>query len=203
MDAPPRIAALVLAAGEGRRMGCLKQLLPFAGRTVVECVADAAAAAGLAPVVVVLGCGAEEVRARLAGRRLLFAHNPDYTAGMLSSVQAGLRALLEAAGDVRGFLLCLGDQPEVAPATMALVAGALDEESIVVPVFGDRRGHPVGFGIRHAPAILALGAGESLRDVVRRSSEWVREVPVETPSVLNDLDTPEQYRQALARHAQP
>lgn len=197
------LVAIVLAAGESRRMGTLKQLLPYGDRTLLQCVVDNALEARVGPVVVVLGHRAEEVRTSLDKRPVIVAVNPNVSFGMLSSVQVGVRAalpLLPVEGR-RGFLFCLGDQPQVGSEVIRHVATAFREtaKGIVLPVVAGRRGHPVAYSAAYADEILALGPEASLRDVLRRHPEDVQEVPLESESILEDLDTPEDYQRALAR----
>ena len=107
--------AVILAAGESRRMGEPKQLLPFAGKTMLQCVIDAF---DVDEALVVLGCRADEIEKRIHGARVV--HNPNYKAGMFTSVQAGLRALPSGTKLV---LLGLCDQPRLQRATAPGAAG--------------------------------------------------------------------------------
>ncbi|MBI3945382.1 MAG: nucleotidyltransferase family protein [Armatimonadetes bacterium] len=199
---PYGLVAIILAAGESRRMGRPKQLLPYGDRTVLQRVADNVLASGVRPVIVVLGHRAEEVRASLGDRPVVPVVNTDYASGMLSSVQAGVRAalpLLMIEGR-RGFLFCLGDQPQVGPEVIRAVATAFadTERGIVVPVLAGRRGHPAAYSAVYAGEILALGPGVGLREVLRRHPEDVCAVPLEEEGILADLDTPEEYRRAVS-----
>lgn len=210
-----RIAAVVPAAGMSRRMGRLKPLLPFGDKPMLARVSENLAAAGAAPVIVVTGHAAPDIVAalRASGSRdanggdLLCAHNADYAAGgMLSSVQTGVRALPE---DAEAFLLALGDQPMVRPATLRALLRARRETGapIVRPVHGGRRGHPVLFDARCAPDILALPAGATLKTYVTQRRAEAVEVAVDDAAVLADVDTPEDYQRALREwpewHEQP
>ena len=108
--APPgKVAALVLAAGQSRRMGQANKLLaPVDGRPMVAHAVDAMLASRADPVIVVTGHQADAVRAALAGRPVIWAHNPDYASGLSSSLAAGLAALPE---DAEGVVIGLGDMP--------------------------------------------------------------------------------------------
>ena len=120
------VAAVVPAAGMSRRMGRPKPLLPLgAVPMVVRVVETLFAAGGLEPLVVVTGHGREHVEAALSLLPVEFFHNPDYERGeMLSSVQAGIRAVAGRAGAV---VLALADQPAVTPEIVAALVDAWRE----------------------------------------------------------------------------
>ena len=95
MSNPPKVAGIVLAAGEGSRMGSTKQLLPFRGSTLLECVVDSALASSLHRVVVVIGHKADELLPLLEKRPVTVVLNPRYASGQSSSLKSGLQALVE------------------------------------------------------------------------------------------------------------
>ena len=184
-------------------MGRPKQLLPFGDRTVLQCVVENALAAEVGPVLVVLGHRAEEIAGSLGGRPAGVVVNAEYRRGMLSSVQAGVRAALPLLAEpgCRGFLFCLGDQPHVGPETFRRVAGtaAAAGRGIVLPTFAGRRGHPAAYAARFAAEILALGPDATLRDLLSRHPDEVLDVPVTDAGVLLDMDTPEEYARLTMR----
>jgi molybdenum cofactor cytidylyltransferase len=204
-------AAIVLAAGLSRRMGRFKLTLPWGDRTVIGQVVATLEAAGVAEIIVVTGHRADEVAATLADTTAHAVHNPDYAAGeMLSSIQAGLRALgarrglkpppqasesrLKPAKNAPAALLCLGDQPQMRAATVqaVLAAGAADGWSrIAIPSYRMRAGHPILLPNWLWPEIL--GCTGTLRDVMAAHRERTRFLVVDTPTILADLDTPEDY----------
>ncbi len=200
----PAVGALVCivpAAGESRRMGRPKQLLPFGDRTVLECVVDAALFANVGPVVVVLGHRAGDVAACLGDRPAITVVNHDYRAGMLSSVQAGVRTALPLLPCVgrRGFLFLLGDQPRIGADTVRRMACAFgtSRHGIVLPVCAGRRGHPAAYSAAYAPEILALPPDVGLREILRRHPEDVEELPLDAPGILDVLNTPQEYERLL------
>ena len=156
-------AAIILAAGLSSRMGRFKLTLPWGDRTVIGQVVATLAAAGVDGIIVVTGHRSDEVVATLAGTNAHVVHNPDYAAGeMLSSIQAGVRALtdrrglkpppqagesrLKSAGNAPAALLCLGDQPQMQVATVQAVLSAGEADSwnrIVIPSHQMRAGHPI------------------------------------------------------------
>ncbi|MBN1286499.1 MAG: putative selenium-dependent hydroxylase accessory protein YqeC [Anaerolineae bacterium] len=196
-----RVGAVVLAAGRSTRMGRSKVLLPWDGRTVIASIVERLKAADLSEVVVVTGHehaaveGALNGLHGLGGAPVQLAHNPDYRSGeMISSFQTGLCALSEGTS---ACLLVLGDQPLLSPRVMWQVLEAYARgtgRSIVAPSFGRRRGHPVLFDRMHWPELLALKPGEAPRDLLGRYA--VYHVPVNSASILQDIDTPADYVRA-------
>ncbi len=187
------IAALVLAAGLSRRMGRFKLTLPWGQTTVIGQVVATLTAARLKDVVIVTGHRAAEIEAALTGTATRTAHNPDYATGeMLSSIQVGVQELLD--GGWKAVLLCLGDQPQMQVATVqaVLAAGAADGWShIVIPSYEMRAGHPIVLPAWLWPEILACAG--TLRDVMAAHRSQTHYLAVDTPSVLADLDTSEDY----------
>ena len=125
-DAQPgsatKIAAIVLAAGQSRRMGDINKLLvEVDGVAMVTCAVDAALASGAEPVIVVTGHESGKMEKLLAGRAVKFIHNADFAEGMSTSVRAGLNAL---DADTGAALICLGDMPHVDSSLISrLIAG--------------------------------------------------------------------------------
>jgi len=199
------IWAVVLAAGESRRMGTQKLLLPFGDMTVAGAVVRAARASRVDRVLVVLGADRERVRAELEPGRepgrsagpagpaaIAFAVNEDYPSGMLSSIQAGFRAL---PGDAEAAVVMLGDQPFLPSWIVDAVVAAYREsgKGIVVPVFRGRRGHPVLVDTKYRDEILGLDPADGLRQLMRARPGDVREIEVDDAGILRDLDTPADY----------
>jgi molybdenum cofactor cytidylyltransferase len=152
-------------------------------------------------VLVVLGHRSEEIAAELDGEGAQIVLNPRYAEGMLTSIQAGIAA---APADAEWFVIALGDQPWLRTATVELLleeanTAAEEGQSIVVPSYGGRRGHPLIVHSRHRREIVGLDAEVGLRELLRRHPEAVRHVLVEEEGVLMDMDTPQDYEQAVER----
>ena len=191
MEKANDIWALVLAAGESRRMGEPKLLLPYRGRTVIEAVLESAAASRAGGTLVVLGGEADRIEEKVAGRAVARTRNPNFAEGMLSSVQWGIRGL---PGDVRAAVVLLGDQPWIAASTIDRVIGAFLEgkKGLVYPAFRGKGGHPLLVDLgRYRKEISRLDPSEGLRGLLRRHPGDVLRLEVETPEILEDLDLPE------------
>jgi len=193
------IIAIVPAAGQSRRMGVEKQLLPFAGTTVIGHIVDELQRSRIDEVRVVVGHQAERVCQALAGRSILIFSNANYErTGMLASVRCGLAAM---PADCRAVLVALGDQPAI---TAELVDAMIDgfssgERGIVVPVHAGRRGHPLLLAARYRGEILTSCDQTGLRGLLAAHADDVFELPAPTAAVLADMDCPEDYRRELAR----
>jgi len=193
-----QVSAIVLAGGESKRMGRLKPLLRFGELTVIETILHTLCRCSLAEILVILGHRAEEIEPLLKNYPVRIVHNTRYRRGMLSSVQAGLQA---ACGDAKAYLICLGDQPSLQVRTVQLLLGAFAAEpgGIYLPCYLGRGGHPLLIDARYRDEIGALDPEIGLRQLLQRHPQQLRHVEVAAPEVLEDLDTPEQYRLALAR----
>lgn len=198
-DAGQRIAGLVLAAGRGTRMGGPNKLTAeLDGAPLVRHAVETARAAGLAPVVVVTGHAPEAVTSALAGCDVTFVHNPDFAAGMSTSLRAGLAAL---PGEVDGAVVLLGDMPRVPPGLVRALMAAFDPAGGIhaaVPVRGGHRGNPVLFGRRLFGELMTVSGDVGGRGVLGAHGEAVAEVPVSGDGAFLDVDTPEALAAARA-----
>ncbi|HEX4418468.1 MAG TPA: NTP transferase domain-containing protein [Kofleriaceae bacterium] len=184
-----RIAAIVLAAGRGSRMGRNKLTAELDGEPVVRYTVRAVLESRARPAIVVTGHEAEAVRAALAGLDVVFVHNPDYADGMSTSLRVGLAA----AGQVDAALVCLGDMPRLRPSHFDAVIGAYragDPGDIIVPVSDRKRGNPVLWPRKFFSEISDLHGDVGARSLIEKYSDHVRLVPIDDPAILVDVDTP-------------
>lgn len=195
-------AAIILAAGASQRMGYPKALLPYRGRPFLAGILDAAYAAGFETRVVVLGYYADKIRENIDLTDVVVTASDDLPAGPIGSIRAGLKAL--ESHPVEAALVWPVDRPHVQVATIAALLDAYRQthQPVVVPAFRGRRGHPVLFGRAVFAELAAAPAGEGARAVVRRDRARVIEVPVSDSAVLEDLNTPEDYKGLLRREDQ-
>lgn len=191
------VAAIVLAAGLSTRMGQPKVLLPWTkNATILEHIIMQLILARVDHITVVTGNRAGEVHRLATKRGVETVHNPDYADGeLISSLQAGLKSLPK---NTAAALVVLGDQPRIQPRVVNQVAMAYAEGKgrLVAPTYRGERGHPILIDRRYWPELLALPPGGTPRQVINQYKDEMALVPVDTDSVLQDVDTPEDYRQA-------
>ena len=194
----PETAAILLAAGESRRMGELKALLPWQGQSLISHQLTALTGGGVDRVIVVLGHRYEELLPEIDGKTgVEWTLNPDYLQGKTTSIKAGLAALKNRLP--MALLLLNVDQPRSAETVGSLLrqhraSGPL----ITIPAFAGKGGHPVVFDGALIAELGAIGeATQGIREVVRRHREGTLRVEMDSGEVLWDLNTPEQYQAAL------
>lgn len=186
------VGTVLLAAGRGTRFGASPKLLSLLdGKPLVRHAAEAAVQAGLGPVVAVLGHAGAQVREALAGLPLTVVENPDYAAGLSTSLRAGLAALPEA---VTGAIVLLGDMPRVGSGLPVRLAEAFRAAPVapaaVVPVKDGRRGNPVLLNRLLLSAGIAGLTGDRGAGPLLARRDDVLELAVDEAGVLIDVDTP-------------
>lgn len=189
------IAAILLAAGESARMGDPKPLLAWGATTLIEYQLGELTASGLDDIVAVLGYEAERIRplASNAGARIVV--NEAYRQGRASSLRVGAAAVPD---DAESVLVLNVDEP--CPRMLLrrlLEAHRISGALITVPIYQGRRGHPTVLAGALLGDLRAVDEqSQGLRGLLRRHARTVREVPLPTPLVLLDLNTPEEYERA-------
>jgi molybdenum cofactor cytidylyltransferase len=196
----PRIAAVVLAAGQSSRMGLSNKLLmeidgiPLVRRTVI-----ALGAAQVSQVIVVTGHQEAEVRKALVGLDVLLVHNPRYAEGLSTSLKTGIEALGE---DIVAAVIGLGDMPGVTSEHLnRLIAGFSPggDGAIGVPVHNGKRGNPVLWARRFFEDMRGVAGDVGALHLIGANESLVYEVEFGDTAVLTDLDTPEQWSDYLSK----
>ena len=190
------ISAIILAAGESRRMGVQnKLLLQIDSEVLIRKFVKSVSNSLVDAVLVVVGFEAEKIKAVLHDQAVKFVDNPSYEEGMTTSIQSGVKA---SSNESTGLMICLADMPFAETYDLNLLIQAFNDyrrtESslIIVPVFQGKRGNPVLFSEVFREQILTH-KGEGCREIVRQFPHYVKEVSMENDNLLRDIDTPEDY----------
>lgn len=190
----PSIGAIVLAAGQSRRMGPVNKLLeviddvPLIRRTV-----ETVRASKAGNIVVVTGHESEAVKTALSGLNVVFVHNSNFQQGLSTSLDAGLAALPSADS---GVVVCLGDMPQIKPSHINALIDQFDPDqsrAIGVPVHLGKRGNPILWARQFFDAMTEVSGDVGARHLIGMNADLVYEVEFEDTAVLTDLDTPEQW----------
>jgi molybdenum cofactor cytidylyltransferase len=190
------IWAIILAAGESKRMRFPKMLLPFKGTTIIEQVIENVINSQVDETVVVLGAEKDEIEKLAVKWKVNHCYNEAYKEGMLSSVKCGFSFLPR---DFEAVLVFPGDQPMINPEITDKIISAYRTtgKGIVVPAFSGRRGHPLLISSSYRDEIDLLDPEEGLRELARKYSDDVFEVDANTADILKDIDTQDDYLNEL------
>lgn len=192
-----KLAAAILAAGESRRMGRPKALVPFEGLTFVEHLLQATNHPRVGIVRVVLGANAESIQAELKLDQEIVVVNQDWQQGQLSSIQSAIRSL--PADQTAGLLLCPVDHPLISTQLVSRLIAEFDSDRklIVVPTHQGRRGHPVIFHASLYAELLDASPNVGARQVVWAHPDAIAEIETDESGVILNLNDPETMRKAL------
>ncbi|WP_120498492.1 NTP transferase domain-containing protein [Kiloniella sp. EL199] len=188
----PKVTAILLAAGQSRRMGPENKLLQeWHGKPLVKWVADNIDESKVGHTIVVTGHEAGLVVESLQSNDVEYVHNPDFSEGLSTSLIKGLMAV---PADSDAVLICLGDMPSIHSTQLNQLIKSYDPENgaaICVPTFEGKRGNPVLWSRSFIPEMLNLKGDSGARHLLGNYPGDLQEVPMENTSVLSDIDTPE------------
>ena len=192
------VVAILLAAGESRRMGQLKALLPWQGVSLIKHQVDSLRAGGVDRVVVVLGHRSDELKSELRDTTgVSWQLNPDYLQGKTTSIKAGLNAL--GADQPQALLLLNVDQPRSADVIRSLLEEHQSQCNLItIPTHNGKGGHPIILSPTLLDELRQIDEESfGIKAVVQRHLEGTRRVEMDSPEVLWDLNTPEEYQRVL------
>jgi molybdenum cofactor cytidylyltransferase len=192
----PRIAAVVLSAGESSRMGRPKALLPIEGETFIGRIVGSLKRTQVGKILVVLGHNADQLAAAIGALPVEILINPNYQLGQLSSLQVAVRTLLPDP-DCDGMLVHLVDHPYLDASLVDRMIRQFYEskKDIVVPRCRGKRGHPVLFSRRLFGELLDAPMDQGAKAVVNAHGDATLEMETDEEGITVDIDTPELYRQ--------
>jgi molybdenum cofactor cytidylyltransferase len=198
------LAAAILAAGESRRMGSPKALLPYRGSTFLEHLVSTVQHPRVGIVRIVLGAGADRIRDSLSAPASDIIVNTEWQLGQLSSIQSAVRHLkqLQKEGkNTEGVIVCPVDHPLITADLVAKLIAEFDAsgKAIVLPKFKGRRGHPVIFRSILYDELLAASPEVGARQVVWAHAADLAEVPTDEEGTILNLNDPESFRRATGQ----
>lgn len=187
------ISAILLGAGESKRMGVDKLSLSWGKKTVLEHCLDTLLRSKVKEVVVVLGGQTRGVGSRIKGRKVKVVINPHSRWGMSASIRRGIQAIDPRS---QGILIALGDQPLLQTRTInALIHAFVQRKgSIVLPSYRGRRGHPVLFARCYEKELLKLRGDVGGKSIIKIYSGSIIEVRTRSEAVVKDIDTWKGYK---------
>ncbi len=189
-----RISCVILAAGESRRLGTNKLLLPFRESTVIESVIAVYDLPAIMEHVIVVGAYGQDIQEKVKNDSIIWATNtrPENEVG--SSLQIGLNIVSENADAV---IIAHGDMPMIRLETIAGMIDLFKQGSIVIPVFKSKKGHPVMIDRSIAKKCMNPAFTHPLRHIIREHQELVMFFDSSDEGVLLDIDTWEDYNRLL------
>jgi molybdenum cofactor cytidylyltransferase len=195
------LAAVILSAGASSRMGRPKALLPYREGTFLEHLMEVTRDPRIEMTRVVLGAGAETIRAVANLDPSVVILNPEWEKGQLSSIRAGLRSLDGV--DLDGMILCPVDHPLVSALLVSELVTKFYElkKAIVLPTYKGRRGHPVIFSKQLFGELLSAPEETGARAVVWAHAGEVLEVPTDEEGVILNLNDPDMLKRAIGQDA--
>lgn len=191
------LGAAILSAGESKRMGSPKALLPYRGTTFLEHLIKVTRHPRIGITHIVLGAGADSIRDKVQMDAAWIVVNDEWEKGQLSSIQAAVRSL--PAGQTEGMILCPVDHPLVSAKLVSQLIEEFDSagKAVVLPTYRGRRGHPVIFRATLYDELLRATPEIGARQVVWAHANEISEVPTEEQGVVLNLNDPETLRKAL------
>jgi molybdenum cofactor cytidylyltransferase len=186
------ISAILLGAGESKRMGVDKLSLPWGRKTVLNHCLETLLKSEVKEVIVVLSPREKMLKVLSRSRKVKEVVNPFFRKGMSTSIRRGIQMIPP---NRQGILIALGDQPYLKTRTINALINAFEKRTkgIIVPSFQGRMGHPVIFHQRYKKELLSLKGDVGGRFMIERHLEDVRIVPVKSAGVVKDIDTWQDY----------
>ncbi len=188
------ISGIILSAGESRRMGTLKPLLPFGEKTVIETVLDNFLKVNLYEIIVVLGYQASRIIEIISRYSVKIVTNEIYKDGMLSSIQKGIEATDEK---TEAYMIALADQPFIHSSLIESLLKKCENNGIIIPSYNGRRGHPIIIPAKYRDEIFGLDANIGLRQLIQNHEDEIIYVDVSSDDVIRDMDFPEDYKREI------
>ena len=189
-------SALILAAGESKRMGKTKLILPIDKQSILNRTISNVISSSLNEVVVVIGCKANVLTDEIRSLGVKIVLNPNFKEGLSTSIISGLNQISERS---EAFMVILGDQPFIGSVIINKIINKFKEskKGIVAPSYNGKLGHPVIFSLKYKEEFFKLKGDVGGKAIIQMYKNDVMDVPVSSEKILIDIDTPEDYRKYI------
>jgi len=172
-------------------MGALKPLLPFGPTTVIESCIEYLRAAGVDPIIIVVGPRGEEIRQHLENADVVLVENPDHFGKMTSSIACGVSKLPPAS---RAVMITPADLPAIpSQVVFQLINEWRNGHLLVKPTWEDRGGHPILVDLSFKEDLLELDPELGLKSLFESHVDQVKRLPVDSRYIARDIDTWDDY----------
>lgn len=190
------IWAIILAAGESKRMGKPKLLLPFGEKTIIETVIKNVVLSKVDETLVVLGSSRDKIEQKIKNLPIKIVVNPHFSKGMLSSIQCGIQSIPKNAQAV---LVMLGDQPSISSDIINKIIDSFKsrKKGIILPIHNNKRGHPVLIDIKYRDKVERLNLDIGLRELIHNHPEDIMEVELKTSNINQNINDVDDYKREL------
>jgi molybdenum cofactor cytidylyltransferase len=187
------ISALVLAAGESRRMGNAKLMLPLDKNSILDKTISNVLYSYLDEVVVVIGYRSDDFLKKINKKNIKVVLNPNFKEGISSSIIAGLTCISQKS---HAIMIILADQPFISSYIInkMLIKFKESKKGILVPSYNNMQGHPVIFSLKYKEELLKLKGDVGGKEIIKRFPWDVLEIPIHSKNIHIDIDTPEDYK---------
>jgi len=186
------VSAILLAAGESKRIGKPKLLLPFGKGTILGQTIDNLLSSKVGEVIVVVGYRAQEMIKAIANRPVKVVVNPFYHQGMSTSIIVGLSLVDDKA---QRLMVALADQPIINNKVFnRLVEESLGaDKGITIPIYRGKRGNPIIFSTKYKEELLSLKGDVGGKQIIKQHLDDILEVAIDSESINIDIDTMGNY----------
>lgn len=188
------INAIIMASGNGKRMGTNKLLLQFQGKTMIAHIIDKVITCNFDSIVLVSQY--EQVLSLGKERNMEVVHNYDPEKGQSESIKLGILNSPKSAG----YMFFVGDQPLMDVETIKLLMDSFNESPnlIIVPSYNEKQGNPVIFPIKFINELLELQGDSGGREIIKNHLDKVKFLKIKNKCLLSDIDTQQDYNQLIA-----
>ena len=193
-----KVALILLAAGESKRMGTPKQLLPYQGCSLIRHAATTAVASNCNPIIVVLGAKSDRISPEIKDLPVHIAYNTQWQQGMSASIAIGINTLLNINIDFDAVVVALADQPFITAQTYnRLIERYCQNYSLAVASnYSDTLGVPALFARTLIRELLQMKHQGGAKQILKKYSD--RAFNLDLPEAAIDIDTPTDYQRLLS-----